>query len=421
MVKTVQNGVYRALRWSERYTKTDMVYLASGGFWLTVGQGVSSLSAFALAIAFANLVPPETYGTYKYLLSIAAIFAIFTLPGMNTAVARAVARGSEATVQAATKVRIVWSFLGTLAAFGGALYYFINGNMELAIALAIIGAVLPLFDTFTLYNGYLTGKRDFKKQSLFHLISQSISTASLITTLFFTDSVLLLLLAYFVPLSLIRLFLYQKTMREIAAGTPDRETLTYGKHLSLINVLGVMAGSIDKILLWKFLGPAQLAVYVFAIAIPEQIKGPLKGIGELAFPKFATQTPEELSSNLPRLWRKISIYAGLLFAISFFYILTAPYIFQLFFPKYMESVLYSQIFSLSLIVSFGPILTAILAAQKETKVQYKVTVLQNTLQIVLYVILIPIYGVLGAIIGFASTRFIAAIYILFKIKTTFKK
>ncbi|XKT74484.1 MAG: oligosaccharide flippase family protein [Patescibacteria group bacterium UBA2163] len=386
-----------------------MVYLASGGFWLTVGQGVSSLSAFALAIAFANLVPPETYGTYKYLLSIAAIFAIFTLPGMNTAVARAVARGNEVTVRAATKARLLWSFLGTLAAFGGALYYFINGNMELAIALAIIGAVLPLFDTFTTYNGYLTGKREFKKQSLFHLVSQSISTASLIGALLLTNNVLFLLLAYFVPLAVVRFVLYKKVAASLKLGAPDKETLTYGKHLSFINVLGVVAGSIDKILLWKFLGPAQLAIYVFALAIPEQMKGPLKGIGELAFPKFAAQTPEQIHKNMPSLWRKLALYATGLFGISLLYILAAPFIFKFLFPQYMESVIYSQIFSLTLVTAFGAVLAQLLAAQKKIQVQYIISTVQPIIAVALFLIFIPIYEVWGAILAFAISRLVAII------------
>jgi len=406
---TIKIKIVSLLRWSERYTKTDMVYLASGGFWLGLGQVVSSLSALALAIAFANLVPQETYGTYKYLLSLAALFAIFTLPGMNTAVARAVARGSEATVLAATKARVLWSFVGTLAAFAGAGYYFINGNMELAIALAIIGAMLPLFDTFTVYNGYLVGTRNFKKQSLFHLISQSVSIASLITALFLTDNVLILLLAYFIPLSLVRFFLYQKIAREIAPGEPDKETLTYGKHLSLINVLGAVVSNIDKILLWKFFGPTQVAIYTFALAIPEQMKGPLKGVGELAFPKFAAQSSEQICENMPSLWRKLTLYAGGLLILSLLYILAAPFIFQLLFPQYMESVIYSQVFMLASFALVGIIPMTIISAQKKLKEQYIFSIVQPILQTILFVIAIPLFGIWGAILARVIMR---GLYIL---------
>ena len=85
--------IERGLLWSEKYIKTDMVYLARSGFWLLFGQGTTLLSVLALSIVFANFLPKETYGTYKYILSLTGIFSIFTLPGMTTALIRATARG----------------------------------------------------------------------------------------------------------------------------------------------------------------------------------------------------------------------------------------------------------------------------------------------------------------------------------------
>jgi O-antigen/teichoic acid export membrane protein len=403
----MKSKAIKLLKWSEKYTKTDMLYLAKGGFWLTVGQAVSSLSAFALAITFANLVPPETYGTYKYLLSIAAIFSLFTLPGMGTAVARAVARGDTATTHKATHARVLWSLIGTFFAFGGSAYYFINGNIELTIALAIIGVTLPVFDTFTLYNSYLAGKREFKKQTYYHVAAQLISTSILITTLFFTDNVLLILLAYFVPLLLTRFIIYIKVSQSFLKKKADKETLTYGKHLSIINIFSVIAKNTDKILLWHFLGPAQVAIYAFAIAIPEQIKGPLKGMGTLAFPKFATKTPEEIRENLPAFWRKLWLYAFLLSIISIAYIILAPLIFKLIFPQYLESVFYSQIFAISLVSAVSIMPITIIEAQKKTTVQYLLSIIQPTINILLFIIFIPPFGLLGAIGALTSGRILS--------------
>ena len=46
MIDKIKNKTYKLLRKSEKYTKTDMVYLTKGGFWLTLGQIISSTSAF---------------------------------------------------------------------------------------------------------------------------------------------------------------------------------------------------------------------------------------------------------------------------------------------------------------------------------------------------------------------------------------
>src|SRR3989338_6258286 len=115
MVKILKVKTYNFLRWTEKWLKTDMVYLTKGGFWLTAGQLFSSLSAFLLSIAFANLLPRETYGTYKYVLSIASLLSIPTLSGMTTSLAQAVAGCYDGSFIPALKARIKWGLFGALA------------------------------------------------------------------------------------------------------------------------------------------------------------------------------------------------------------------------------------------------------------------------------------------------------------------
>jgi len=69
MIERAKILTYKILRYSERYTQTDMVYFASGGFWLLLGQFISTISAFLLLIAFANFLPKEVFGTYQYILA----------------------------------------------------------------------------------------------------------------------------------------------------------------------------------------------------------------------------------------------------------------------------------------------------------------------------------------------------------------
>ena len=173
MWENLRGWPVRAMRWSQKYLKTDMTYLASGGFWLILSQVISSLSALALAVAFANLVSPETYGTYKYLLSLAGLMSLFSLPGINTALLRATAQGQESTIHAVTRSRILYACLGSMVALIGSIYYFANANTLLAVALLIIATTLPLFDTFTSYLFYFVGKRRFDLRTKYYALTQS--------------------------------------------------------------------------------------------------------------------------------------------------------------------------------------------------------------------------------------------------------
>src|SRR3989344_3136851 len=142
-MQNLRQKAHSMLRGSEGFFKTDMVYLAEGGSWLSLGQIVSSISSFLLIIAFANLVPKETYGTYKYVLSIVGILLIPSLPGISTAVSMAATRGLDGTLALALTTKVRWGFISSLASLLLAGYYFVSGNTSLMISFLIASIFLP--------------------------------------------------------------------------------------------------------------------------------------------------------------------------------------------------------------------------------------------------------------------------------------
>ena len=52
----MKESLIRLLRWSERYTQTDMVYLTTNSAWVLLGQVATSLTAFIVLVALVNLV-----------------------------------------------------------------------------------------------------------------------------------------------------------------------------------------------------------------------------------------------------------------------------------------------------------------------------------------------------------------------------
>jgi len=177
LIDHVKMYIHRLLRKSEKYFKTDMVYLARGSFWLGSGQITSSVVIFSLAIAFANLIPKETYGTYKYVLSITGLLTILTLRGMDSAVLQSVARNFEGVLIPALKTKIKWGILSAVSGIGIAIYYYINGNNTLAISFLIASGFSPFMDSFGIYNALLNGKK------LFHLSSIMRRSAKLVVLL----------------------------------------------------------------------------------------------------------------------------------------------------------------------------------------------------------------------------------------------
>jgi O-antigen/teichoic acid export membrane protein len=396
MIKKLRSTTYKLLRKSEKFFQTDMVYLAKGGFWLTLGQFFSSLSSFLLAIAFANLLPKEVYGTYKYVLSLVGMLSIFTLSGMNTSLTRAVARGFEGDLKSVLKEKIKWGSIGSLISLGIAIYYYLNGNLTLTICFVMATVFLPLMDPLGIYISFLNGRKNFKLATKYHIITQIIATILMILVLIFSKNIFLILFSYFISYTSLRFIFLKLTFKNLKPNLEKEPgTISYGKHLSLMNVIGLIASQIDKILVWHFIGPAELAIYSIAIAPPEQIKGLLKNINTLALPKFSQKTIPEIKKNIYQKMKKLFLFLILIVGI---YWVSAPLIFKVFFPQYLESIFYSQIFSIGLLLfAFINLSDAYLRSQKKQKELYKVNIYSSVIQIFLLIIFIYFFGLWGII------------------------
>jgi O-antigen/teichoic acid export membrane protein len=192
------------------------------------------------------------------------------------------------------------------------------------------------------------------------------------------------------------LFLFWTIRKTKPNKKQDLKTISYGKHLSLMGIIGLIAEQIDKILLFQFMGPIKLAIYSFAILPVEQIRTPLQNIQELALPKLSTRSKKEIKKNLPKKLLKSIIFILIMIAI---YIILVPYFFKIFYPQYIDSVFYSRLFSFDLLVFPISMMVLTLQAKMKTKELYKINIINPIIRIILLVVLIPLYGMLGAIIA----------------------
>jgi O-antigen/teichoic acid export membrane protein len=398
IVARVKEKIVRLLRWSERYVKTDMVYAASGGIWLSVGRFVSSLAAFVLSIAFANLFPKDAYGVYRYVLSIVGVIGSFALTGMPTAVTQSVARGFDGTFRDGFKTTLRWTIVTTVIAFGTAVYYFMHSNSEIAWALVIAGVCLPVLKSANLFDAFLTGKKDFTRKTTYGFAYDGIPILILVVALFFTHSALVMLCVYFVSYAAISLLLYKKTLSVYApANEVDPGARKYAVHLSIMNVFGGVSSQIDRIFVFHFLGAVQVAVYSFALALPNQIRQLQKIVATLVLPRFSGHSLPSIAATI---WHKARVMFFTMAALSAAYMLAAPYLFRLFFPQYVASIFFSQVFSLVLLTAPVALFKQALTAHTQTKALYISQVAMPIFKILLLFILIPLYGIMGAIIGY---------------------
>ncbi len=404
----------RVLRWSEKYLKTDMVYLAKGGFWLTLSQAVSVATGLILVIAFANLLPKEVYGNYRLVLSLAGVVAAFSLTGMGISVTQAVARGFDGILRTAVRVQLKWCVFLVIAAAAVASYYFLNGNRAVAYSLLIAGALSPIIESTSLYADFLTGKRDFRRSAIYTIIRNGVPVVALVGTIFLTENIILISLAYFLSHAATSGFLY---LRTLSAYNPSRETdysnIGFGKHVSLMNALSIAASHLDKILVFHYLGAVELAVYGIAFSLPAQMKIGTKILNTLALPKMSSASLHSIRSAIWQKTAKLFLGFGAIIAI---YILAAPLVFRLIFPQYLDAVVVSQALALGYIFSPTLLFTDVFYAQKRQKDIYILKVVTSGARILLLLALLPPFGIWGAVYAFILANAIgsAAAVLMFR-------
>ncbi len=411
MGERLKKAVVRVLRWSEHYTKTDMVYLAQVGVWTNLNVIISSVLALVLAIIFANLLPKDVYGTYQYLLSLSALLAAICLGGMQQAVAQSVARGNEGDMRASLRAQLIWGLVPAGVGLLGALYYALHSNEVVAVGLAVIALLTPLVSAFSIYGAFLGGTRQFKRFFIYGLIANIAYYAAISIAVVFFKNAAVLVFINLAANAVVNIYLYVRTLRVCKpSDRTDPHTVSYGAHLSVMNAFGTVISQLDSVLVYHFLGPVQLAVYSFATLIPERAGGLFGFIGTGALPKFSQRTLREIQQSI--VWQ--TIRAALLGAVaSLAYVILAPLLFHLLFPKYLDALSYTQWYAPVILLMAANLVSSALVAQRLKTELYITSFVNPILLITLQVPLLLLYGIWGMLVARMVTDFVGILLGLF--------
>ncbi len=402
----LERQVHRFLRWTEHFFKTDMVYLVRGGFWLSFGQLASAFFSFFVSIVFANYLSKETFGIYRYIISAAALLGAFTLTGIGNAAIQAIARGHEKIIRDGFALSLRWHIFFIIASFAAAVYYYFNGNLTLAFLFLIAGSFSPIINSASIYASYLQGKGEFQRNGIYNIARGAFPSFFLIIGATLFDDPIAIALIYFVSNATIVYWLHQQTIEKLRPNnSKDEKTIPFAKHSSLINVLSIVSDKLDSVLLFQNIGAAELAVYTFAIAIPETLNGFVKNLIPLALPKFAARDKNETQNALLQKMLRVLL---VLIPLTAIYILLVPFVFKWFFPHYLESIIYAQLWGLSLLIN-GALPIAFFESQMAIKEKYILSIVSNVLKIGLIIFGVLTYGILGAI----AAKLIAKVFGLF--------
>lgn len=380
----------RFLRWLD----TDISYLLKGGGWTSISQVLGAAIGLLTAYAFANFLPHAAYGTYKYVLAGAALLAIPALGGMNTAVLQAVAQGADGTVAKAIRTRFFFGLIGGV--LGGAIgaYYLLEGDVTLGISFILVGITLPFIESLTTSQFIPVAKKRFSVASLQAMATSVFIATAVIGALLLTKDPLWIIGAYFVSTLFTRVATYLLNRRLLTNKEVSKESLAFGMHTSGAAVLAVIANNADMFVLWHLLGADALALYAFALAAITPVQSLVKSLINLAHPKFATHEPRALAQTTRRRAQQ-SFLLLIPFVLAIIFLL--PFLFSLLFPAYSAAVPYAQVMALSIVFYSEKLYGIALTVARESKAMYAISIVSAVARISLFLILIPLFGIWGAV------------------------
>lgn len=411
----MRKKIYQFLNWLSKITKTDMVYVAEGSFWWILGRVFSFLASFLVLIAFSRFASKEVYGAYQYIISMAAMIGILTLTGIDTALISAIARGKERTFFLCEKTKLKWGILATLISFLIALWYFFHKNFVLGTSFLIVGIFLPLLAVFSLYLSFWQGKKRFDIQNKYFIFHNILASLILVLIIFFKPEILWVVFAFYFGFTFATFLMWLKTRKEIKRDSKEeKETIAFGKHLTLMGVPAAISGQIDNVILWQFSGPVAVAIYAYALRLIERISE-LIPFSILALPKMAEKdlTKDNVKKRIFDKFLKLFFFA---IPFTLLYILFCPIFFKIFFPAYLQSVIYSQVLALTLILSpFWFLATAFLAQMKKREL-YILNFAPQILKIFLFFVLIPIFSIWGGVFSILISQIFYSVLTLYFFK-----
>jgi O-antigen/teichoic acid export membrane protein len=415
MIISLRERLVRILRWSEQYTKTDMVYFASGNFWILAGRAITAVTSIGLTIIFANVLSQHDFGTYKYVLATAGIIGAISLNALPGAQLRAIGKGLSEVIPRTVYLGMLWSLPGSLVALSIAAYYFFMGNPLLGTALLVVALTHPIFAASGITKILFSATGDFKTAMQFNVVRTIVPAILLASTVLLTGKILLVILVYFVSNAVVNAISYHLSLKKLGilgknpSSESIKDTMHYGKHLSFLGALQIIFGQLDTFLLWHFAGPVVVATYAIALGPAKEFRSMSEQISTLFFPKLSRKS-EETAAHSARLRSRqlFFIYLG----VASLYAIAAPYVFAILFPAYLAAVLPSQILAFALVFQHRSLIDLFLFTHGELGDRYRITIPSQLLRAVLLFSLIPPFGLWGAVVAVLFSEFGSALIVI---------
>lgn len=318
-------------------------YFSEQGKWVLFGRIILTGIGLLSSILMARILTTQEYGEYKFVLSIIALLAIFSLPESFQVVIRYIPRGFNEILDYLLKLRLKISIISGAASLGVGAYYFTSDKLSLAIIFFCISFILPAYYSYQLYEPYMLSLNKNKIQNTTAIIKSLLQILSFFAVYYLTKSspastiIMILCMAsvniifynYIKNTDKINLPTQEKNQADIKA--VKNETFI----LSAAGILPIISEQADKILIGDKISFESLAIYSTGILFAQAINGFFK-------PFISSISSKLVHKKIDTKYFSAILITGTLIGVSLS--LASQYIFPfLYGEKYSSGIIYTKI------------------------------------------------------------------------------
>ncbi|MBP9750563.1 MAG: oligosaccharide flippase family protein [Candidatus Peribacteraceae bacterium] len=395
-------------------------YFAENSAILTLNYALSVLGGLITGYLVARVLPAELYGGYRFGLAVTGFVSLITLPSLESAVAREIAKKgpAETPLQFTILANAVLCLVGALALVLIIPLLGIWERESLAPLLLVMAAFfIPLQLSSTFFSGIVTGTGEFRRLLWVNLVQTLIIVCLVPLTLFFTQSLpALYAVAVGVP-GLVVVAAFWGQLGRFPSRERSWRVIKYGTLLSLNTIPVAIASQLDSFIIAGMFGLKQLALFQVAILVPEQLKVWFKSLMPVSFSRLATlEDSWESRRKVRNVTGLLMLAVGVGVAV---YATLAPWLCALLFPNYAgtDIVPLTQLSAALLVVVPCSLLSQYLEAHGMVRSLQWANWLSMILFVIALFVLTPTMGLAGAILARALLRGVFALANLFSLLT----
>lgn len=377
-------------------------------FIRVVQIGLGLVTTYFLARALSV----EQYGEYQFVLNIISILTVFTFTELNNTLMQSTARGFKGSYRKIFPYPLIGSLAGSFALVLFALWYGVQkDHTDLMVCFLIAAVFFPFMQGLILWRGLKIGEQKFGHFSFLEFINLCVTQLMIIAVIHFYGGqyiwVLLIFVAVPALLNIIMTWRLRGLMR--VDDPPEDGIIPHGLKSSFYVSFSTASNYIDKILLFFFLSPAALALFVAADRFSDLLRTGVQDVVTALAPKFAET--KYYSDRLNRFFWIVYLVFGA--AIMIFAFTLLPYLLILIYGEpYRESIPYAQALAFSAAIGMlASMQFRYIRSKLDTKNVRNIMVWTSLGRMGFSLWLIPAYGILGAVISAVLYRLVLTVTI----------